>query len=163
MSAVNVRISSATYRSLIILLFHLHMWRWSEYLLFYAGSRCGRADSVMDSHTTGPGFKTRLLPTVDHRDSIKLSVRWFAWKVGEGFPGRVSPKTLKWVAVFQCYVPHQWIAQRQVGPVSVYCDGVGCRVLCLGHGIPVCQHIGQSTTATSRHRRDMTSDVSKRR
>ena len=23
--------------------------------------------------------------------------------------------------VFQCDVPHQWIAQRQVGPVSVYC------------------------------------------
>ena len=27
--------------------------------------------------------------------------------------------------VFQCDVPHQWIAQRQVGPVYVYCDGVG--------------------------------------
>ena len=49
-------------------------------------------------------------------------------------------KTLKWVAV--CDVPHQWIAQ-QVGPVSVYCDGVGCCVLCLPHGIPVWQHIGQ--------------------
>ena len=65
--------------------------------------------------------------------------------------------------VLQCDVPHRWIAQRQVGPVSVYCDGVGCRVLCLRHGISVWQHIGQSTTATSRHRRDMTSDVSKRR
>ena len=65
--------------------------------------------------------------------------------------------------VFQCDVPHRWIAQRQVGSVSVYCDGVGCRVLCLRHGISVWQHIGQSTTATSRHRRDMTSDVSKRR
>ena len=65
--------------------------------------------------------------------------------------------------VFQCDVPHQWIAQRQVGPVSVYCDGVGCRVLCLRHGISVWQHIGQSTTATRWHRRDMTSDVSKRR
>ena len=65
--------------------------------------------------------------------------------------------------VFQCDVPHRWIAQRQVGPVSVYCDGVGCRVLCLRHGISVWQHNGQSTTATSRHRRDMTSDVSKRR
>ena len=57
--------------------------------------------------------------------------------------------------VFQCDVPHRWIAQRQVGPVSVYCDGVGCRVLCLRHGISVWQHIGQSTTATSRHRRDL--------
>ena len=61
--------------------------------------------------------------------------------------------------VFQCDDPHQWIAQRQVGPVSVYCDGVGCHVLCLRHGIPVWQHIGQSTTAISRHRRNMTSDV----
>ena len=25
------------------------------------GSRCWRADSVLDSHTTGPGFKTRLV------------------------------------------------------------------------------------------------------
>ena len=65
--------------------------------------------------------------------------------------------------VFQCDVPHQWIAQRQVGPMSVYCDGVGCHVLCLWHGITVWQYIGQSITATSRHRREMTSDVSKRR
>ena len=65
--------------------------------------------------------------------------------------------------VFQCDVPHQWIAQRQVSPVSVYCDGVRCRVLYLRHGISVWQHTGQSTTATSRHRLDMTSDVSKRR
>ena len=49
--------------------------------------------------------------------------------------------------VFQCDVPHQWIAQRQVSPVSVYCEGVGCHVLCLRHGIPVWQHIGQSTIA----------------
>ena len=61
--------------------------------------------------------------------------------------------------VFQCDVPRPWITQRQVGPVYVYCDGVECHVLCLRHGIIVWQHIGQSTTATSRHRRDMTSDV----
>ena len=40
-------------------------------------------------------------------------------------------KILKWVAVFQCDVPHQWLAQRQGGPVCVYCDGLGCHVLCL--------------------------------
>ena len=57
--------------------------------------------------------------------------------------------------IFHCNVPHQWITQRQVGPVSVYCDGVVCHVLCLRHGIPVWQHIGQSTTATSRHLRNM--------
>ena len=61
--------------------------------------------------------------------------------------------------VFQCDLLHQWRAQRQVGPVSVYCDGGGGHVLCLQHGNPVWQHIGQSTTATSRNRRNMTSDV----
>ena len=53
--------------------------------------------------------------------------------------------------VFKCDVPHQWIAQRQVGPVSVNCDGIGCFALCLRQGIPVWQHIGQSTTAKGRH------------
>ena len=61
--------------------------------------------------------------------------------------------------VFQCDVPHQWIAPQQVGHVSVYCDGMGCHVLRLRHDISVWQHIGKSITATSRHRRDMTSDV----
>ena len=31
--------------------------------------------------------------------------------------------------------------------------------VCIRHGILVWHHIGQSITATSRHRRDMTSDV----
>ena len=31
--------------------------------------------------------------------------------------------------IFQCDVPYQWIAKRQVGPVSVYLDGVGCHVV----------------------------------
>ena len=61
--------------------------------------------------------------------------------------------------VFTCDVPHKLIAQRQVGPVSVYFDGLGCDALCLRHGILVWQHVGQSTTASSRYRRDMTSDV----
>ena len=41
------------------------------------GSRSGRADSVMDSHTTGRRFKTVLsteLQTDYHPNSIKLSV-----------------------------------------------------------------------------------------
>ena len=105
------------------------------------------------------------LPTVDHNDSIKFSVRWCVCVEGRGRISRsgLTQDIKMYSCVFQCDVPHQWIAQRQVGPVSVYCDGVGCRVLCLRHGISVWQHIGQSTTATSRHRRDMTSDVSKRR
>ena len=138
-------------------------------VLSLKGSRCGRADSVLNSHTTGPGFKTRLvryfllsfrlLTTMQHQVERSLVCV-------EG-RGRISRSGLTQdikmsSCVFQCDVPHQWIAQRQVGPVSVYCDGVGCRVLCLRHGISVWQHIGQSITATSRHRRDMTSDVSKR-
>ena len=38
--------------------------------------------------------------------------------------------------VLLCVFPHQWIAQRQVSPMSVYCDRVGCHVLCLQHYIP---------------------------
>ena len=59
--------------------------------------------------------------------------------------------------VFQCDVPHKWIKYRQVGIVSVCCDGVRCHVLCMRHGIPVWRHIGQSITATNSHRRDMIS------
>ena len=46
------------------------------------------------------------LPTVDHHDSIKLSVRWCVCKVVEGFPGRVSPKTLEWEAVYSSVTFH---------------------------------------------------------
>ena len=105
-------------------------------------------------------LSTELLTDYHHNTIMKFRVRWCVWKVGEGFPGRFWPCSIKMGScVFQCDVPHPWIAQRQVSPVSVYCDGVGCHVLCLRHGIPVWQHTGQSTTATSRHCRDMTSDV----
>ena len=89
---------------------------------------CGRADSVMDSHTTCPGFKTWLvlsteLPTDYHHNSIiELSVRCSVWNVGKGFPCPVLPKTFICSCVFQCCVPNQWIAQRQVCPMSVYCN-----------------------------------------
>ena len=59
--------------------------------------------------------------------------------------------------VFQCDACSTSMDSTTTGrPVSVYSDGMGCHVLCLWHGIPVWQHIGQITTATSRHRRDMT-------
>ena len=51
--------------------------------------------------------------------------------------------------VFQCDVPHRRITHSQFGPVLEYCDWMGCHVLCLWHDIPVWQHLGQSTTATS--------------
>ena len=65
------------------------------------GSRCGLADSVLAfahhrskvQDPVGTLLFTEL-PTVDNHDSIKLSVRWCVWKVGEGFPGWVLPKTL---------------------------------------------------------------------
>ena len=115
----------------------------------------------MNSHTTGPCFKTRLvryfLPSFRLTTTITASVEHSLVCV-EG-RRRISQlgvtNDIKMGSyVFQCDVPHQWIAQRQVGPVSVYCDLMRCRVLCLWHVIPVWQHIGQSTTATSRHRRD---------
>ena len=119
----------------------------------------------MDSHTTGSrpvgcGIISTEHPTVCHHTSIiKLSVCWCV----EG-QGRISQLGLTQdikigSCVFQCDVTHQWIAQRQVSPVSVYCDRVGSHVLCLQHGIPVWQHIGQSTIAANRHRCNMTSDV----
>ena len=55
--------------------------------------------------------------------------------------------------------PYQWIAQQQVGPVSEYCDVIGCHALCLQLGISLLQQIGLSITALSRHRHNMTSDV----
>ena len=61
--------------------------------------------------------------------------------------------------VFQYDVPQKWITQRHVGPVSENCEWTGCHVLCLRHDIPVWQHICPCTIDTSRHRRDMTSDV----
>ena len=40
------------------------------------------------------------LPPDYHQFSIKLSIGWCVWKVGEAFTGRVLPKTLEWVAVY---------------------------------------------------------------
>ena len=109
----------------------------------------------------GTVLSTELPTDYHHISIIKLSVRWC---VCVEVRVRISRSGLTediemGSCVFQCDVPHQWIAQRQVGPVSVYFDGVGCHVLRLRPGIPVWQHIGHSITATSRHRRDMTSDV----
>ena len=129
---------------------------------FFSGvGSCGSADSVMDSHTTGPGLNTQLVRyfLANHHSIVDLSNHWCV----NGW-GRISwlglTQDIKMGScIFQCDIPHQWIAQRQVGPMSVYCDEMGCCVLCLRHAIPVWQHIGQNTTATRRHCHDMTSDV----
>ena len=116
---------------------------------------------------TGPGFKTcennklsnEFLTDYHHTYKHKVE-RLLVCVEGRG---RISQSGLTQDIkmgsyVFQCDVPCQCIAQH-VGPVSVCCDGVVCHVLCLRHGISVWLYIGQSTTATSRHRRDMTLDV----
>ena len=51
-------------------------------------------------------------------------------KIFAGVCGRISQSGLTQgikmgSCVFQCDIPHQWIAQRQIGPVSVYCEGWG--------------------------------------
>ena len=77
---------------------------WPKYInSIWLGSSYGWADSVMDSHTTGPGSKlsgygtlsTKLLTTYHNDSIIKLSTRWCVWKVGEGFPNQAWPKTLE--------------------------------------------------------------------
>ena len=76
------------------------------------------------------------------------------WKVREGFPVRVRPKTLKVeVPVFQFDVPHQKIAQQ-------YDVCAPCLYTAIG-GVTSCvwQHNGQNITATSRHRLRCSSDV----
>ena len=53
------------------------------------------ADSVMDSHTTGPGFKTWLARYFLPSFILSVSVE-----------GRVLLKTLKWVAVYSSVTFH---------------------------------------------------------
>ena len=43
---------------------------------------------------------TELLTDSHHDSIIELSVCWCVWNVGEGFPGRFLPNTLKWVALY---------------------------------------------------------------
>ena len=84
-----------------------HLIRLSADVL-YCTSSCRRTNNVMDSHTTGPGFKTRwirytfseLLTDYHHGSIIRLSVRRCVWKVGERFSVGVELKTLKWLVVY---------------------------------------------------------------
>ena len=71
--------------------------------------------------TTIPASDERSLVCVEGRERISRSGLTQDIKMGS--------------YVFQCDVPHQWIAQRQVGPVSVLCDGVGSHDMCLRHAI----------------------------
>ena len=118
----------------------------------------------MASHRSGCWFKTRLVRYLLSSFQLIITLTESRSLVCVEGWGRISRSDLTQdikmgSCVFQCDVSHQWTAQRHVGPASAYCDWVGCHVLSLPHDISVWQHIGQDTTATSRHRRDMTSDV----
>ena len=118
----------------------------------------------MASHSAGPGLKIRLvryfLPSFQPIITLTAS-RSLVCVEGRGRISRsgLTQDIKMGSCVFQCDVPHQCIAQRQVGPVSVHCDWEGCHALFLPHGFSVWQHIGQDIIASSRHRRDITSDV----
>ena len=98
---------------------------------------------------------TELLIHYHHNSFIKISVRCECGRSGGTSRSGMTQCIKMGSCIFHCDVPHQKIAQRHVGHVSEYCDGLGCHVLCLRHGFPVLQHIGQSTTAISRHPRDL--------
>ena len=90
----------------------------------------------MALHSTGQGFKIRLVCYFLPSFQLIITLTASRSLVGVEGQGRISLSGLTQdikmgSCVFQCDVPHQWITQRQVGRVS----------------------------ATSRHRRDMTSDV----
>ena len=97
----------------------------------------------MDSHTTGPGFKIWLIRYFlqSFRPSTTIQYHKVECSLvcveGRGRISRVGlTQDIKMGScVFQCDVPHQWIAQRWVGPVSVYCvrGGVSCLVSAAWH------------------------------
>ena len=71
---------------------------------------------------------------------------------GQGECFLASPKNGSFE--FQCAVQHQWIAQPQVGPVSVYCDTVGMSCLICGMSFKCgINKYGPCTAATRRNLR----------
>ena len=53
----------------------------------------------------------------------------------EGFGGFLGVRLDQDIKIgsckLQCDDLNQWITERQLGPVSVYCDGVECHYICL--------------------------------
>ena len=95
----------------------------------HARSSCGRADRLMDSHTTGPGLKTwwvrytfyqasDWLPPHQHHEVERLLV--YVEGRGRIFGLGLTQDIKMGSCVFHCDTPHQWISQRQNGPVSAY-------------------------------------------
>ena len=124
----------------------------------------------MNSHTTGPRFKTRWVWYTFYRASdwlppyLHQEVECLLVCVEDG--GRISRsgltqymKNSKWVFVYSSVMLHINGEHNDWSALCLY-TVTGCHV-CLWHGIPVWQHIGQSTPASSRHLHNinMTSDV----
>ena len=105
-----------------------------------------RTPQVPGSRPGGYGTLSTDLLTDNHHTSISSLV----CVEGCGRISRSGPTQDNRIGsyVFLCNVPHQWRV-RQIRPVYLYYNGVWCHVLCLRHGIPLWQHIGQSTTTTS--------------
>ena len=109
-------------------------------------SSYGPADSVMDSPQVSgsrPGaygtLSTELLTDYHHINIKKLSVRWCVWKVGEGFPDRVWPKTLKWVVVYSRYSMDSTATGRPRVCI-LWQNGVSCSVSVAWHScVPLLQ------------------------
>ena len=51
-------------------------------------------------------LSTERLTDYHHKNIIELTIRYWVWKVGEGLPGRILPKTSKWVAVYSSVMFH---------------------------------------------------------
>ena len=105
--------------------------------------------SKLDQYST---ISTELLTDYHHNSIIKLSGRC-VWKVGEGFPDRILPKTLKWVVVYFSMTSH--INGYYNDKSAVWQCTVTGRVSCPVSAVWYSCLAGQSITATSRHRRDM--------
>ena len=76
-------------------------------------SSCGWVDRIIDSTIQVLGTRLQVhyifyqaSDDNHHTSIIKLSVLWYVWKVKEGFPDRVCPKTLKWVVVYSSVTFH---------------------------------------------------------
>ena len=77
----------------------------------------------MNPHTTFPGsgpgghsiLSTELLTDYHHTNIIELSVPGVCVCERSGLTQDIKMGS----CVFQCEIPHQWIAQPQVGPVTV--------------------------------------------
>ena len=87
----------------------------------YSPSSCGRADRIMDPHSTVPGFKTWRERYTFYRASDRLPPyqhykvqRLLVYVEGRGRISRSGPtQDLKMGScVLQCDDPLQWIAQR---------------------------------------------------